>query len=89
MVLDEDFAKDDFNSGINKIKFAAARYDRYHPAAVSLDGFMCASLTAGQFKEQLKRVFNVVLSPKELSAVVKFFGVGKLETDALTNLLIN
>ena len=73
IALDLDFTKEDFHSGLEKIRMAAAHYDRLHPAAVGLDAFMGASLTAGQFREQMKRVFNVILTPKELAAIVKFF----------------
>eukprot|EP01042_Synura_sphagnicola_P034063 gene34063-43696_t len=74
--VDSSFSKEDFNSGLQKIRHAAAHYDKTHPSAVGLDGFSAASLSAGQFREQVRRVFNVTLTNNELSALVKFFAVG-------------
>lgn len=45
---------------------AAVLYDRHHPSAVQLDAFDGAGMPPHIFKEQLRRVFNVKLKPKEL-----------------------
>jgi Ca2+-binding EF-hand superfamily protein len=79
-----DFAEGDFNSALEKLRVALAGYDKYHPSAVSLDGFSAATLTAGQFREVLKLTFGVILTPTELGAMVRYFsfdsGGGAVET---------
>jgi hypothetical protein len=56
-----------------KITEAAVLYDRYHPSAVQLDAFEGAGMPAHVFKEQLRRVFNVKVTPKELGALMSHF----------------
>ena len=78
-----DFTHEQFASTMEKLKYAAATYDKNHPAAVGLDGFQGASLTPGVFREMLKRTFNIKLDPGELGAAVKFFdsdGDGTIDT---------
>lgn len=71
--IDYEFTEDDFKSALEKIRIAAAGYDKNHPSAVSLAGFQGSSLTPGVFREMMKRTFNVKLNAKELGAAVKFF----------------
>ncbi len=82
---DYTFGEEDFNSALDKIKVALAGYDKYHPSAVSLDGFEVAKLTAGQFRELLKLTFGVMLTSKELGAMVRYFsyedGDGMVESE--------
>ena len=70
---DFNFAPDDFDRAIAKVTVAAAKYDKNHPSSVSLDAFDSASLNPAQFKEQLKRVFNLKLDSKELGALMAHF----------------
>ena len=57
----------------DKIIEASVLYDRYHPSAVQLDAFNGSVMAPHVFKEQLRRVFNVHLSPKELGAIMDHF----------------
>lgn len=68
---------------IAKMTEAAKKYDKNHPASVSLDGFEGASLNPAMFKEMLKRTFGLKLSPPELGALIKVFdkdGDGNIDT---------
>ena len=56
-----------------QITAAAAIYDRNSPGCVQLDAFDGATMPPHVFKEQLKRVFNIRLSPPELGAMMKYF----------------
>lgn len=67
--------KEDKKSLKKKIREVAAVYERkHHQWGNSLAGFEGASLTPTQFKEQMKQVFLLHLSPGEISAAVKLFG---------------
>ena len=71
--IDFDFEKSDFESAMEKIRIEAAKYDRNHSSAPSLNGFQGANLPIYQFKSQLKKTFNITLTPQELGALVKYF----------------
>lgn len=60
-------------SAISKLKVAAKAYDPGSPLALNLDGFAAAMLKPNLFRDVLKRSFNLLLTPKELGAVVKTF----------------
>ncbi|CAM9970530.1 unnamed protein product, partial [Laminaria digitata] len=49
------------------------RYDKNHPSCLGLNGFEGALMPPHVFKEQLKRVFGLKLSPGELGATMKEF----------------
>ena len=49
------------------------RYDKNAPGNVGLEGFEGASMQPHVFKEQLRRVFNIKLTPGELGALMKHF----------------
>ena len=53
-------------SAMTKLKEAAYRFDRNMPGAPSLAAFASTSITAFDFKEQLKRLFNMFVTPREL-----------------------
>jgi hypothetical protein len=73
--IDADFTPEDEASGLQKISQAAIKFDKLHPSSLSLDGFNAIKTPPGLFREMLKRTFNVLLTPKELGAVVKHFDV--------------
>jgi Ca2+-binding EF-hand superfamily protein len=68
-----DFTEDDFNSAIKKLTEAAWKYDKNMPGTVGLDAFQGLAMEPHIFKEQLKRVFNIHLSPPELGALMSYF----------------
>jgi hypothetical protein len=49
---------------------AAAKYDRTSSSALDLNAFEVAQMESGQFRELLKRIFNLTLKPKELGALI-------------------
>ena len=71
--INYDFEKSDFNSAMEKIRVEASKYDRTHPSAPSLQGFQGSNLAPVDFKDQLRRAFNIQLAPRELGALVKYF----------------
>ena len=79
MELDFEYTDDDRDSALTKMTVAALKYDKSHPAAMSLDGFECRSLTPVAFKEILRATFNLRLQPKEAAALVDHFGVQREE----------
>ena len=79
-VADLAFAKQDFNSALDKIRTIAGNYDRGHPSSPSLSGFQGANMLPHEFKDMLMRTFHVSLSGKELGALVKFFDTSGTQT---------
>ena len=71
--VDYVFTDGDRNSALAKLLVASTKFDRAHPAAMSLEGFDCFSLKAPAFKEIVRRTFNLKLSPKEVGALVRHF----------------
>ncbi|KAG5187695.1 hypothetical protein JKP88DRAFT_253942 [Tribonema minus] len=71
--VDYDFTEQDSESAMAKLRRAAERYDRNHPSSMSLAAFEGAKMAPHVFKEQLKRVFNIVLTRPELGALMRHF----------------
>jgi hypothetical protein len=65
---------------LDKIKEAALKYDKNHPAAVSLEGFDSKYLTPGAFRITLYRTFHVDLTDKELGSLVHMFDMNNSAT---------
>ncbi|CAM9103488.1 unnamed protein product, partial [Ectocarpus fasciculatus] len=70
LAYDNNFSPEDRETAMEKLRRAAYKYDKTHPASVGLDAFEVAYLTPGQFREQLKRTFNTPTTPKELGALL-------------------
>jgi hypothetical protein len=68
-----DTTEEDLQSVMKKIIDAAVKYDRMMPGAVPLDGFDADTLSPSEFREQMKLVFRVTLTPKEVSAFLYHF----------------
>jgi Ca2+-binding EF-hand superfamily protein len=82
LLVDYEFGEEEYNSAMEKLTEAAWRYDSTMPGAVSVAAFKCKSLQPHEFKEQLKRVFNISLAPKELGALIGHFDkAGNREID--------
>eukprot|EP00618_Florenciella_parvula_P035568 CAMPEP_0119484630 /NCGR_PEP_ID=MMETSP1344-20130328/11578_1 /TAXON_ID=236787 /ORGANISM="Florenciella parvula, Strain CCMP2471" /LENGTH=1104 /DNA_ID=CAMNT_0007519231 /DNA_START=22 /DNA_END=3334 /DNA_ORIENTATION=+ len=71
--LDADFTEEDLKSCMMKITKAATWYDRNSPSAVQLDAFDGAEMVPHVFREQLKRIFYIKLTPGELGAAMHHF----------------
>ena len=68
-----DFTPEEKDNAIVKLKYAAKQYDKSTPGAMSMKSFEEKSMPPHVFKEQLKRVFNLVVTPGELGALVSIF----------------
>jgi len=75
--LEKDFENTDRTSAYDKLTVASAKYDKNAPGCVPLDVFDAKFLNPGEFREAVKRTFNVALTPKELAALVKDFDTGE------------
>lgn len=67
------------DSAFKKLTVAAKKYDKNHPGAMSLDGFVEKSMKPHVFREMIKRTFGVVLTPQELGACMHFFDPKKTQ----------
>jgi Ca2+-binding EF-hand superfamily protein len=76
--VDMDFADADRDAILQKLAAASEGFDKTHPAAPSLEAFEVAYLTPGLFRENLKRVFNVLASPKEIGYLMSVYDKQKL-----------
>jgi len=71
--IDWNFTQSDTDSALAKVTKAAREYDANHPSAMSLSAFDGASMTPAVFREMLKRVLGIMLTDKELGALIKIF----------------
>ena len=71
--VDWNYAQADLDSALAKVTKAAREYDPNHPSSMSLSAFDGASMTPAVFREMLKRVLGVLLTDKELGALIKNF----------------
>lgn len=77
VVADPNWTDEDAASALEKLGRAAEGFDKNHPASPSLKCFEGASMTAGLFKENLKRVFSINLSIGELGFLMNEFDKDK------------
>ena len=71
--VEYEFAEEDFTSAMGKLTHAAMLYDRSMPGCIQLTAFECDSMPPHVFKEQLKLVFGIKLTPPELGALMAYF----------------
>ena len=69
--VDFDFTPLEESSAMGKIRMASKKYDPAAPGSVSLEGFEVDSLEPGEFKDLVRRVFNMTLSSGELGSIVQ------------------
>lgn len=67
------YSEEEKTEAFRKLSVAAKKYDKAHPAAMSLQGFEEKTMKPHVFREMLKRTFNFVPSPGELGALMHFF----------------
>lgn len=67
----------DKQSILEKINAASEGFDKSHPAAPSLEAFEVAYLSPGLFRENLKRVFNILATPKEIGYLMDEYDKAK------------
>jgi hypothetical protein len=71
--VDWDFNENDLEDAFDKIKQCSVKFDKSHPASPSLQGFEGGRMTAGVFRDLVRRTFNLWLTPKELCSIVNQF----------------
>lgn len=59
------------------------QYDASHPAALGLEGFERKTMSAGEFKELVRRTFHLKLSATEVGALFEFFNAQNQEVRVL------
>lgn len=75
--IDFEYTEEDRDIALMKMTESALKYDKAHPAAMTLDGFECRALTPVAFKELLRRTFGLVLAPKDAGALIDHFATLK------------
>jgi len=65
------FTEEDKIRALSKLRQAAKNYDPV--SGMSMKSFEVANMAPHEFKEQLKRVFNLKLSPPEMGAIISIF----------------
>jgi hypothetical protein len=75
--LDFNFSEVNEAKAIEKLLIGSTKYDKNSPGCKSLDGFECESLGTGEFKDLLRRTFNIYLNGKELGFLTKKFSSEK------------
>jgi hypothetical protein len=81
--VDKAFDEEDKTSIMEKINHAAEYFDKNHPAAPSLEAFEVSHMPPGLFRENLKRVFNIQASPREIGYLMTLFDkdrTGKIDS---------
>eukprot|EP01038_Epipyxis_sp_PR26KG_P006731 gene6731-9225_t len=71
--VDSNFTPEERARALVKLRNAAKLYDKAMPGAMSLHSFEVAFLLPHEFREQLKRVFNLTVTSAEMGALVDFF----------------
>lgn len=69
-----EYSDDQYETAVQKLTQAAAKYIKGAPGAVSLTAFEAQTMLPHVFKEQLKLVFGLKVTIPELSALLHFFG---------------
>jgi Ca2+-binding EF-hand superfamily protein len=90
--VDWDFDENDAKNAVKKFIAAAKDYDPNHPSAVGLDAFSQKQMSVEVFREMMKRILGLRLSPRELGALVDYFDKEKNKMvdcgDFLTKLVV-
>ena len=68
-----DFAPEDRDRALAKLREAAKLYDKAMPGAMSMSSFEVFAMPPHVFKEQLRIVFNLRISPPEMGALMSVF----------------
>jgi hypothetical protein len=67
------FDEEDKARAILKLRTAARLYDKTTPGAMSMKAFEVKEMQPHVFKEQLKRIFNLNVTPPEMGALMAVF----------------
>jgi hypothetical protein len=67
------FTEEDEERAIIKLRTAAKLYDKTTPGAMSMKSFEVKEMPPYIFKEQLRRIFNLQVTPSEMGALMSVF----------------
>ena len=73
--VDFTFTEEDFDSALSKLIHMCYNFDPRQVGPAGLVAFDAKSLNPAEFREMLKRTFNVKLTPRELGAMVTYFDI--------------
>ena len=76
MKLKASTTEDDLTSAVSKLADAAMKYDSMAQGAIPLDAFKCVSMRPEELRNQLKILFNIKYTVRELSALVRHLNKG-------------
>lgn len=68
-----EFTDADRVTAMSKLTVAAKKYDPNHPSAQALHGFERNAMVPAEFKELVRRTFNLRLTSAEVGAIFKIF----------------
>lgn len=71
--INRNFTEEEKEMALLKLRTAARLYDKTTPGAMSMKAFEMKEMPPHIFREQLKRVFNLSLTPAELGAIMSVF----------------
>jgi Ca2+-binding EF-hand superfamily protein len=71
--VDFDFLEPDFDAMLAKLVDMCFNFDRRQLGPAGLSGFEVDSLNPSEFREMLRRTFNLKLTSRELGAMVTYF----------------
>jgi hypothetical protein len=71
--IDHNFLESDFDSALEKIITLCHRFEPRQLGSAGMKMFQSNVLSPGEFKETLKRTFSVLVTPRELGALVSYF----------------
>ena len=77
MEVDYNFEPEDEKKAMEKLQEASWKYDRGAPGSMSLDGFEVDALNSGDFKDLVRRVFNLTFTSTELGYIIQKYDVKK------------
>lgn len=82
--IDRDYSDEDKARAFSILDFAAVKFQKNHPSSMGLDGFDSKFLSPAAFREMLKRTFNIIVTNKELGALVDYFDFDETDKDMNT-----
>jgi hypothetical protein len=74
--VDYDFSEPEFDNALRKLVLMCHQFDYRQLGPAGWKAFQGATLTPSEFRETLKRTFNVKVNPQELGSLVTYFDAG-------------
>ena len=71
--VETDYTEEDRKSAMEKLHHAAEGYDKSSAAAANLNAFDASIMAPGTFREALRVLFNMQVTPKELGYLISLY----------------